>query len=89
MPFYFHFLLQIPFYCYQRFFRGGVKRKQKNRLADKIDIGSVHNFFVSIKFTEYLRQESRKNEAVLKTERDQWKEQYQAIKHEVERLRGW
>jgi len=33
-------------------------------------------------------QESRKNESVLKTERDQWKEQYQAVNDEVQKLRA-
>ncbi|XP_065054582.1 coiled-coil domain-containing protein 62-like [Rhopilema esculentum] len=33
-------------------------------------------------------QESRKNETLLKSERDQWREQHQVIKHEVEKLRA-
>lgn len=35
-----------------------------------------------------FHQECRKNETVLKTERDQWKEQYQAVNDEVQKLRG-
>ena len=35
-----------------------------------------------------FHQECRKNETVLKTERDQWKEQYHAVNDEVQKLRG-
>lgn len=34
-------------------------------------------------------QELRKNESSIRTERDQWRDQATANKHEVEKLRGW
>lgn len=62
-----------------------LKLKDNDIMEANVGLGELQQ---KIKRLEGLCQELRKTESTLRTERDQWRDQAAANKHEVEKLRG-
>ncbi|XP_020609060.1 coiled-coil domain-containing protein 62-like isoform X2 [Orbicella faveolata] len=62
-----------------------LKLKDNDIMEANVSLGELQQ---KIKRLEGLCQELRKTESSLRTERDQWRDQATANKHEVEKLRG-
>jgi len=62
-----------------------LKLKDNDIMEANVNLGELQQ---KIKRLEGLCQELRKTEGTLRTERDQWRDQATANKHEVEKLRG-
>lgn len=62
-----------------------LKLKDNDIMEANVSLGELQQ---KIKRLESLCQDLRKTESTLRTERDQWRDQATANKHEVEKLRG-